>query len=71
MKLYLFGALFAVLVRCPVSTPVRTSMYGLPSSQSDHKIRSVFQSVYNNTVGRVDLSCKQNPVPDQSTQRTA
>ena len=41
-------ALFIVLVRCPVHTPVRTPMYGLPLSQSDPRIRSVFQSVYNN-----------------------
>ena len=32
----------------PVHTPVRTAMYGLPLSQSDQRIRSVFQSVYNN-----------------------
>ena len=41
------GALFTVLVRCPVHTPVRTPMYGLPLSQSDKRIRSVFQSVNN------------------------
>ena len=35
-------------VRYPVHTPVRTPMYGLPLSQSDQRIRSVFQSVYNN-----------------------
>ena len=48
MKLYRVGALFTVLVRCPVHTPVRTPMYGLPLSQSDQRIRSVFQSVHNN-----------------------
>ena len=31
-----------VLVRCPVHTPVRTPMYGLPLNQSDQRIRSVF-----------------------------
>ena len=30
--------------------PLRTPMYGLPLSQSDQRIRSVFQSVWNNTV---------------------
>ena len=49
MKLYRVGALFTVLVRCSVHTPVRTPMYGLPLSQSDQRIRSVVQSVYNNT----------------------
>ena len=38
-----------MLVRCSVHTPVRTPMYGLPLNQSDQRIRSVFQSVYNNT----------------------
>ena len=47
MKFYRVRALFIVLVRCPVHTPVRTPMYGLPRSQSDQIIRSVFQSVYN------------------------
>ena len=47
MKLYRVGALFNVLVRCPVHTPVRTPIYGLLLSQSDQRIRSVFQSVYN------------------------
>ena len=42
--------LFIVLVRCPVHTPVRMPMYGLPLSQSDGRIRSVFQSVYNKPV---------------------
>ena len=44
------GLLFIVLVRCPVHTPVRTPMYGLPLNQSDQRIRSVFQSVYNNVL---------------------
>ena len=35
MKHYRVGTLFTVLVRCPVHTPVRTPMYGLPLSQSD------------------------------------
>ena len=48
MKFYWVRALFIVLVRCPVHTPVRTPTYGLPLSQSDQRIRSVFQSVYNN-----------------------
>ena len=48
MKLYQVRALFTVLVRYPVHTPFRTLMYGLPLSQSDQRIRSVFQSVYNN-----------------------
>ena len=37
-----------MLVRCPVHTPVRTPMYGMPLSQSDQRIPSVFQSVYIN-----------------------
>ena len=48
MKCYWVRELFIVLVRCPVHTSVRTPMYGLPLSQSDQRIRSVFQSVYNN-----------------------
>ena len=48
MKFYRVRALFIVLVRCPVHTPVGTPMYGLLLSQSDQKVRSVFQSVYNN-----------------------
>ena len=49
MRFCLVIALLTVLVRCPVHTPIRTPMYGLPLSQSDQIIRSVFQSVYNNT----------------------
>ena len=37
-----------MLVRYPVHTPVRTPMYGLPLSQSGQRIRSAFQSVYEN-----------------------
>ena len=48
MKFYLVGAWFIMLVRCSVHTPVPTPMYGLPLGQSDERIRSVFQSVYNN-----------------------
>ena len=44
IKLYQAGALLTVLVRC---RPVHTPMYGLPLSESDQRIRSVFQSVYN------------------------
>ena len=40
--------LFIVLVRRPVHTPVRAPMYELPLSQPVQRIRSVFQSVYNN-----------------------
>ena len=48
MKFYRVRALFIVLVRCPVLTPVRMpTMNGLPLSQSDQRISSVFQSVYN------------------------
>ena len=47
------GALFIILVRCPVHTPVRTPMYGLSFSQSDQRIHSVFQSVYNNALVHV------------------
>ena len=47
MKFYRVRQLFIVLVRCPVRTPVRTPMYGLPLSQSDQRILSVFQSVYD------------------------
>ena len=52
MKFYRVRALFTVLVRfpvhTPVHTPVRTPMYGLPLSHSHQRIRSVFQSEYNN-----------------------
>ena len=48
MKSYWIRALSIVLMRCSVHTPVRTPTYGLPLSQSDERIRSVFQSVYNN-----------------------
>ena len=48
MKFCWVRALFIVLVRSPVHTPVRTPTYGLPLTQSDQRIRSVFQSVYNN-----------------------
>ena len=40
--------LFAVLVRCPVHTPVCTPIYGLPLNQSDRRFFSVFQLVCNN-----------------------
>ena len=53
MKLYCDTALFAVLVRCLVHTPVCTPMYGLPLSQSDRRILSVFQSVHNEEFHRV------------------
>ena len=43
MKFYGVSALFIVLVRYPVRMP----MYGLPLSQSDKRIRFVFQSIYN------------------------
>ena len=42
--------MFAVSVQCPVHTPVRTPMYGLPLNQSDQRIRCVFQSVYNKSI---------------------
>ena len=48
MKFYWVRALFIVLLRCPVHTLVLTPVYGLPLSQSDQRIRSVFQTVYNN-----------------------
>ena len=48
MKFYRVTSLFIMLVRCLVHTPVRTPMYGLSLSQSDQRIRSVFQSVHNN-----------------------
>ena len=35
------------VVYCVSALPVRAPMYGLPLSQSDQSIRSVFQSVYN------------------------
>ena len=44
MKFYWVRTLFIVLVCCPVRTP----MYGPPLSQSDQRIRSALQSVYNN-----------------------
>ena len=51
MKLNRDRALYIVLVSCsvytPVHTPVGTPMYGLPFSQSDQRMPSVFQSVYN------------------------
>ena len=47
MKLYCVGALLTVLMRCLVHTLVRTITYGLPLSQSDQRIRSVFQPEYN------------------------
>ena len=34
--------MFTVLMRFPVHMPVRTPMYGLPLSQSDQRIRSIF-----------------------------
>ena len=37
-----------MLVGCPVHTPVSTHTYGLPLSQSDQRLRTIFQSVYNN-----------------------
>ena len=37
MKFYWVKALFIVLVRYPVHTPIRTPMYGLLLSQSDHQ----------------------------------
>ena len=43
----LLRALFIVSVRFPVHTPVRTPIYGLSLSQSDQRISSVFQTVYN------------------------
>ena len=55
MKLHWVGALFTLLVRYPVHKPVRTRMYGLPLSQSDQRIRSVFQSVYNNSKSDISL----------------
>ena len=44
MKYYCVRALFIVLVYCSVH---HRPMYGLPLSQSDQRIRSVFQPVYN------------------------
>ena len=49
MKFDWVRTLFIVFVRCPDHTPVRTPTYGLPVSQSDQRIRSVFQSIYNNS----------------------
>ena len=46
-----------MLVRCPVHAPVRTLMYGLPLSQSDQRIRSVFQSVYSIPVSENPSFC--------------
>ena len=53
IKFYWVRALLIVLVRCPVHTPVRTPTYGLPLSQSDERIRSVFQSVYNKDTNKL------------------
>ena len=41
-------ALFVVSVRYPVHTLVHTPMYGLPQNQSDQRIGSICQSMYNN-----------------------
>ena len=43
----LLRALFIVLVRFPVHTSVVTTMYELPLSQTDQRIRSVFLSISN------------------------
>ena len=59
MKFYLVRLLSIVLVRCSVHTPVRTPMYGLPLRQSDQRIFSVSQSVYNN----VDYSITVSEIP--------
>ena len=66
MKFYIVRGLFIVLVRYPVNTPVRAPMYGLPLSQSDQRIRSVFQSVYNDTLLR---STGENHVTQHHAQR--
>ena len=47
MKFDWVRELFIVLVRYPVHTLVRTPMYGLTLNQSNQRIRSIFQSVYN------------------------
>ena len=47
MTFYCVRALFIVLVRYPVHKPVRMPTYGLPLSQSDQIILSIFQSVHN------------------------
>ena len=39
-----------MLVRCLAHTPVRTPMFRLPLSQSNQRLRFVFQLVYNYTV---------------------
>ena len=44
---YCVRAMFTLLERCPVHTPVCTPVYRLPLSQSDRRVRSLFQSVYN------------------------
>ena len=69
MKFYWVRALFIVLVRYPVHTPVRTPMYGLPLSQSDQRIHSVFQSVYNKKQNNLSLISfekfyRQNDISD-------
>ena len=46
-KLYWVEVLFTVLVCCRVHMLVCTPMYGLSLSQSDQRICSIFQSVYN------------------------
>ena len=46
MKLYSARPLF--VSACPVHTPVCTPMCGMPLSQSDRRIPSLFHSVYNN-----------------------
>ena len=48
-EILLIRVLFIVLVRYSVNTPVHAPMYGLPLSQSDQRIRSVFQLVYNSS----------------------
>ena len=51
-----------MLVRCPVHTPVRTPMYGLPLGQSDQRIRCVFESVYNNYKYNPNVFYKPNDI---------
>ena len=55
--------LFIVLLRCPVHTPVRTPMYGLPLNQSDQNIRSVFQSMYN----KYTYVCDREDIASEAT----
>ena len=43
-----------MFMRCLVHALVRTPMYGLPLSQSDQRIPSVFQSVYNKAEDELD-----------------